>query len=166
MHTRSVRSTAAALATSALLAAGLAAPAHAGNGHAYGHGKGHCRAFHASGTGTDNGDGTTSAKLYQGSREAGSSEGVLSPGDTDDGGLAFSGTIVLTTRKGTLEATVEGTFDTVTGEFSARTGDLDGKGPMRNATGRLRLSGVQDLTTGTFTETVHARVCVPKRKQL
>lgn len=167
-HSRLLRVGAAALASAALLASGLSAPAEAkpGKGHAHGHGKGHCRAFHATGSGTDNGDGTTSATLYQGSREVGSSEGVLVPGDTVDGVLSFTGTIVVTTvKKGTLEAAVEGTFDTVTGEFAARSVDLDGTGPMKNATGRLRLAGTQDLTTGSFTEVLHARICVPKKKQ-
>jgi hypothetical protein len=167
MHARFRRISAAALATGALVAAGLVAPADAvtGKGHAYGHGKGHCRAFHATATGTDNGDGTTTATLYQGTRQVGTSAGSLVPGATVDGVLPFTGTIVLTTKKGILGAEVEGTFDTVTGEFSAHSVDLDGKGPMRNARGKLRVWGTQDLVTGAFTETLYARVCVPKKKQ-
>ena len=167
-HTRLARTGAAALAAGALLAAGLAAPADAqpGKGKAHGHAKSHCRALHATGVGTDNGDGTTSATLYQGEREVGTTEGALVPGVPVDGVLPFTGTIVLTSfKKGTLEALVEGTFDTVTGEFAARSVDIEGKGPMKNATGKLRLAGVQDLTTGQFTEVVHARICVPKKKQ-
>lgn len=164
-HRRLARTGAAALATGALLAAGLASPADAaGKGHAYGHLKSHCRALHATGVGTDNGDGTTSATLYQGDRAIGTSEGMLA-GEIVDGMLAFTGTIVLTTSRGSLEATVEGTFDTVTGDFAARSVDISGKGPMKNATGRLRLAGTQDLVTGEFTEVVQAKVCTPKKKQ-
>lgn len=164
-HALSGRIIAFALTTGVLLTAGLAAPAEAA-GKGYGHGKPQCRALHATGTGTDNGDGTTTATLYQGKREAGSSEGSLVPGVPGaDGLLPFTGTIVLTTWKGSLVAQVEGTFDTVTGEFAAKTSDIAGKGPLKNATGKLRIAGVQDLTTGTFTEVVHARVCVPKKKQ-
>ncbi len=165
---RLVRVGAAAVAAAALVTAGLTAPADAkpGKGHAYGHGKGHCRAFHAIGTGTDHGDGTTSATLYQGPHEVGTSAGALVPGDTVDGVLSFTGTIVVTTvKKGTLEAAVEGTFDTVTGSFVARSVDLNGTGAMKNATGRLRIAGTQDLATGLFTEVLHARICVPKKKQ-
>ncbi|MBF4769077.1 hypothetical protein ISU10_15020 [Nocardioides agariphilus] len=169
MHARLLRAGAVAVATGALVTAGLVAPAHAGpgNGHAYGHLKSQCRGFHATGAGTDNGDGTTSATLYQGGREVGSSAGALVPGVPDaDGLLPFTGTIVLTTaKKGALEVSVQGTFSTVTGEFSARSVEVDGRGPMRNATGRLRVWGVQDLATGAFTETVHAKVCVPKKHQ-
>ena len=55
------RHTAALIITSALFAAGVVAPADAkpGNGNANGHSKGHCRAFHASGVGVDDGTGTT-----------------------------------------------------------------------------------------------------------
>ncbi len=169
MHARLLNACVAALAAGALVAAGFVAPAQSavGKGHAYGHAKGHCRALHATGTGTDNGDGTTSATLYQGSRVVGSSEGSLVPGVPDaDGLLPFTGTILLTTsRKGTLEVEVEGTFDTVTGEFSARSVEMAGKGPMRNARGKLRVWGVQDLAAATFTETVHARICVPKKNR-
>ena len=167
MHARLLRASAVALATGALVATGLVAPADAGtgSGHAYGQGKGHCRAFHATATGTDNGDGTTTATLYQGTREVGTSAGSLVPGPIVDGVLPFTGTIVLTTKKGTLVAEVEGTIDTVTGEVSARSVDLDGKGPMKNARGKLRVWGTQDLVTGAFTEKLHARVCVPKKKQ-
>jgi hypothetical protein len=164
--TRSGRIAAAALTAGVLMTVGLAAPADAANGKGYGHAKPQCRGFHATGTGTDNGDGTTSATLYQGKREVGSSEGDLAPGVPGaDGILPFTGTIVLTTWKGTLEATVVGTFDTVTGEFAAKTNDVEGKGPLKNATGKLRIAGIQDLVSGTFTEVVHARVCVPKKKQ-
>ena len=168
MHARLLGTSTAALAAGALVAAALTGPAGAapGNGHAYGHGKGHCRAFHATGTGQDNGDGTTTAVLFQGQREVGSSAGRdLVLGDPVDGVPTFTGVIVLTTPKGTLEAAVAGTFDTVTGEFAARSAGLEGKGPLKQATGWLRISGVQDLATGEFTEVVHAKVCVPKKKQ-
>ena len=168
MHARLLSASTAALATGALVAAALAGTAGAapGKGHAYGHGKSHCRAFHATGTGQDHGDGTTNAVLYQGEREVGTSAGSqLALGDPVDGVPTFTGVILLTTPKGTLEAAVEGTFDTVSGEFSARSADLEGKGPLKNASGWLRISGVQDLVTGEFTEVVHAKICVPKKKE-
>ena len=59
------RHTAALIITSALFAAGVVAPADAkpGNGNANGHQKLHCRAFHASGEGVDDGSGTTTAVI-------------------------------------------------------------------------------------------------------
>jgi len=163
LHTRLARATAAALATGALMAAGLSAPAEAGN--ANGHGKGHCRAFHAFGEGTDNGDGTTTATIYRGKREFGTTAGTLTPGATVDGVMSFTGTIVLTNDKGTLDAPVEGTFDTVSGEFAARSSTVTGTGDYAAVTGKLRIWGTQDLTAGTFSEHLHAKLCVPKKKQ-
>ncbi len=76
------RHTAALIITSALFAAGVVAPADAkpGNGNANGHQKLHCRAFHASGVGVDAGNGTTTAIIYRGNREIGTTFGTFDPG--------------------------------------------------------------------------------------
>ena len=72
------RHTAALIITSALFAAGVVAPADAkpGNGNANGHQKLHCRAFHASGVGVDDGMGTTTAVLSRGNREIATTLGL------------------------------------------------------------------------------------------
>ena len=73
------RHTAALIITSALFAAGVVAPADAkpGNGNANGHQKLHCRAFHASGVGVDDGTGTTTAVISRGNREIGTTLGTF-----------------------------------------------------------------------------------------
>ena len=167
MHARLLRGAAAAVATGALVAAGLLAPADAkpGNGHANGHAKGHCRAFHAFGAGKDNGDGTSTATIYRGKREFATSEGTFTAGPTVDGVLSFAGTIVFTNEHGTLSAPVEGTFSFVSGEFESSSDSVTGTGDYADVTGRLRIWGEQSLSDGAFTEKVHAKLCVPKKKQ-
>jgi hypothetical protein len=173
MHARLRRGAAAAVATGALVAGSLLAPADAkpGNGQANGHGKGHCRAFHAFGVGTDNGDvdgdgdGDSTATIYRGKREFATSTGEFTPGATVDGVLSFSGTIVFTNDHGTLSAPVEGTFDTITGEFASHSDSVTGTDDYANVTGKLRIWGDQSLSDGAFTEKVRARLCVPKKKQ-
>lgn len=173
MQTRVSRAIAASLAAGALVAAGLSAPAvaqpgHAhGHGHANGHGKGHCRAFQALGDGVTNEDGTTTATIHRGNKEFGTTTGTFAMGETTDGVTAFTGTIVFTSAGdvvGTLTAPVEGTLDTESGEFRARSESLVGTDDLAAVTGRLRVWGVQDLTDGTFTEHLLAKLCVPKKK--
>jgi hypothetical protein len=162
------RSAAALLATAGLVAAGLtaAAPAGAshGHGHAWGHFKGHCRAVHATGVGTDDGAGTTTATLYRGKRAIGTTVGTLTMGVVTDGVAAFTGTIVFTDAAGTLDAPIEGTLDTATGEFMATSDSVTGTGGHQSVTGKLTFRGVEDLATQTFTEVVHGKLCVPKKQ--
>jgi hypothetical protein len=161
------RHTAVLLITSGLFAAGVLAPADAkpGNGNANGHDKGHCRAFHARGEGVDDGTGTTTATIYRGNREIGTTVGTFTLTGLDaDGVASFTGTIVFTNDKGTLDAPVEGTVDTVSGEFVSVSDSVTGTGGYANVTGRLRFAGVEDLGGLTFTESVHGKLCVPKKK--
>jgi hypothetical protein len=162
------RHTAALIIMSAVFAAGVVAPADAkpGNGNANGHGKGHCRAFHARGEGIDAGNGTTTATIYRGNREIGTTLGTFDPPTVDAEGIAsFTGTIVFTNDKGTLIAPVVGTLDTVSGEFVSTSDSVTGTDGYVDVTGRLTFAGVEDLSGLTFTETVHGKLCVPKKKQ-
>ncbi len=170
MHARLRRGVAAALATGALLAAGLSAPADAkpGNGNANGHGKGHCRAFQALGDGITNADGTTTANIHRGSHEFGTTTGTFVLGTTVDDVTPFTGTIVFVNDAGTGTLTadpVEGTLDMVTGKFRASSSSVTGTGDFANVTGKLRVWGTQNLTDGTFSEHLLAKLCVPKKKQ-
>jgi hypothetical protein len=155
----------AAIATAALMTAGLttAADATPGHGNGNGHGKGHCRAFQALGDGVDNGDGTTSATIHRGKHVFGTTTGTITPGTIEEGVLSFTGTIVFTDATGTLTAPVEGTIDMTSGEFAARSSSLTGTGAYTPVSGRLRVRGVQNLDDGTFTEHVLAKLCVPKK---
>jgi hypothetical protein len=155
-----------------LFAAGGVAPADAqsrvgpGHGHANGHDKGHCRAFHAHGVGVDDGLGTTKATIYRGQREVATSVGTFTVTGVDADGLAtFAGGIVLTNDHGTLNAPVTGTLDTTTGEFVSLSDTVTGTGDYATVTGWLRFAGTEDLTALTFTETVHGKLCVPTKKQ-
>src|SRR3954471_18603523 len=107
------RHTVVLLATAGAFAAGVVAPADASHGNAYGHQKGHCRAFHARGVGVDDNLGTTTATIYRGNREIGTTVGTFTMTGVDGDGLAsFTGTIVFTNDQGTLNAPVVGTLDT------------------------------------------------------
>jgi len=169
MHTRLAHAAAVVLATGALMATGLVAPAHAqpvvqpGHGLGDGHDKGHCRAFQARGEGTDNGNGTTSATIYRGNREIGTTTGTITPVAVADAVLSFAGSIVFTNDQGTLTAPVEGTFDTASGEVAASSSSVTGTAGFAEVTGTLRIRGVQDVTAGTFTERLRAKLCVPKK---
>jgi hypothetical protein len=144
------------------MAAALVAPAQAtpGHGHAYGHGKGHCRAIHLRGEGTDDGAGTTNATLFRGQREVGTTVGTFVIT-----GASFTGSVVFTNDHGTLTAPVDGTLDPATGEFDATSDTVTGTGDYATVTGNLHFWGVENLTDLTFTEMVHGKLCVPKKKQ-
>jgi hypothetical protein len=162
------RHTAALLITSALFAAGVVAPADAkpGNGNANGHHKLHCRGFHASGVGVDDGMGTTTAVISRGNREIGTTVGTFEPPTLGaDGLLAFAGTIVFTNDAGTLVAPVVGTLDPATGEFVSTSDSVTGTAGYVDVTGRLTIAGVEDIGGLTFTETLQGKLCVPKKKQ-
>jgi hypothetical protein len=168
MHARLSRVIAVTLAVGALVAPGISSTAGAapGHGHANGHDKGHCRAFQALGDGITNPDGSTSATIYRGSHDLGTTTGKFALGDTVDDVTAFTGTIVFTSANGTLTAAdVEGTLDLVSGEFGARSSTVTGTDGYADVTGTLRVWGSQDLTDGTFSEHLLAKLCVPKNKQ-
>jgi hypothetical protein len=162
------RHTAALIITFGLFAAGVVAPADAkpGNGNANGHQKLHCRAFHASGVGVDDGMGATSAVISRGNREIGKADGTFELGVPDaDGVLPYTGNIVFSNDKGTLVAPVVGKLDTASGDFVSTSDSVTGTGGYADVTGRLRFAGVQEIGGITFTETVHGKLCVPKKKQ-
>jgi len=73
---------------------------------------------------------------------------------------SFDGTLTFTTNKATLTVAVVGGLDVASGAFSA-TGDVvAATGKLAGATGTLHFEGIQDLTTGDFTEDVTGNICV------
>ena len=158
------RHSAALIITAGLFAAGVVAPADALPG---GSATERCTGFHARGVGSDDGAGNTTATLYRGRREFATSVGTLVLGVADPVTLVapFTGTIVLTNDLGTLTAPVEGTVDTVSGDFAAVSTDVTGTDGYVDTTGALRFRGTEDLTTLTFTEHVYGKFCVPKVKK-
>jgi len=76
---------------------------------------------------------------------------------------SFDGMLTFTTNKATLTVAVVGGLDVVSGAFSA-TGDVvAATGKLVGATGTLHFEGIQDLTTGDFTEDVTGNICVDLR---
>ncbi len=73
--------------------------------------------------------------------------------------LTFAGTIVFTTKHGTLTVDLAGTLNIATGEFNATGPITGGTGKFEGSTGTLTFSGVENLTTGAFTETITGTLC-------
>ena len=67
---------------------------------------------------------------------------------------------MFTSAPGTLTAQVAGTFDVASGAFQATSTSIAGTGLLRRVTGNVTLSGLEDLTTFAFTETITGRLCV------
>lgn len=75
--------------------------------------------------------------------------------------VGLAGTVVFTVNKATL--TVAGTdayLDVTDGSFTVTWPVTASTGKLAGATGSLTFDGVQDLTTGYFTETVTGTICV------
>jgi hypothetical protein len=157
---------AVALATGLVAAALVSTPADGSSGrpHAWGHSKGQCRAVHATGIGTDDGAGTTTATIFRGRRAIGSTVGTFVAGTPTNGVVPFTGSIVFTDSHGTLVAPVVGTLDTTTGEFASSSDTVTGTGEYGAVTGRLTFRGVEDLAALTFAEVVHGKLCVPEHE--
>jgi len=66
---------------------------------------------------------------------------------------------VFTTKGGTLTATVSGTFNVLTGAFTASGPVSGGTGNLAGTTGTLTFQGVENLTSGVFTETITGTLC-------
>jgi hypothetical protein len=118
-----------------------------------------CHKIAARGTGQDLGGGSTTATISDGGLLEGTTAGSLVITGLSGTVASFEGMIVFTVNRATLTATVAGTFDVATGAFSATSSSLAGTGKLAGATGSLALAGVEDLSSGSFTETVTGEVC-------
>jgi hypothetical protein len=76
--------------------------------------------------------------------------------------LTVVGTGVLTTNHGTLTLSLAGTFNQATGAFEATGHVVTGTGIFAHATGTLVFVGVEDLTTGSFTNAISGTVCLAR----
>jgi hypothetical protein len=117
-----------------------------------------CARVHAVGIGQDLGGGNTTATISHGGRLNGTTAGHF-----EITGLppvfTIAGTVVFTTKHGTLTANVTGTFNVATGEFLASGPVSAGTGNLAGATGILTFAGVENLATGVFTETITGTLC-------
>ena len=117
-----------------------------------------CSSINATGVGQDLGNGNTTATI----RNAGFLNGTTS-GHFDISGappvFTINGTVVFTAKHGTLTVNLSGTFNVATGEFTAAGPVSDGTGKLAGATGNLTFTGVENLQTGAFTETITGTIC-------
>ena len=119
-----------------------------------------CSSINATGVGQDLGNGNTVATI----RQAGFLNGTTS-GHFDISGappvFTINGTVVFTAKHGTLTVNLTGTFNVATGEFTASGPVSGGTGKLAGATGNLTFTGVENLETGAFTETIIGTICRP-----
>ena len=118
-----------------------------------------CASVHAVGIGQDLGGGNTTATISHGGRLNGTTTGQFAISGAPPV-FTITGTVVFTTKAGTtLTATVSGTFNVLTGEFTASGPVSGGTGNLAGVTGTLTLQGVENLATGVFTETITGTLC-------
>lgn len=124
---------------------------------------GRCLSLSATGTGQDLGGGRTTATIFVRGYPVGTTDAAFTISGVSDGVATFDGEIVFTPAPayGTLVAPVTGTFDLTSGAFTATSSSVTGTGGLSGVTGSVVIDGVQDLTTGVFTETLRARLCAP-----
>ena len=119
-----------------------------------------CHKINASGTGQDLGGGMTQASISGGGLLQGTTEATFVPSGLSGNVLSFDGFVTFTTNKATLTVTIQGTFDLGSGAFSASGPVTASTGKLAGATGNLSLNGVENLSDGSFTETIDGEICV------
>ena len=121
--------------------------------------------INAKGVGQDLGGGNTVADILGGGLLQGTTAAAFGfVGFCDATSVAFAGDVVFTTLHGTLTVTVSGCFDLSTGEFFASGPVTDATGKLAGATGFLSFVGVEDLSTGEFTNTIDGEIVVDLSK--
>lgn len=118
-----------------------------------------CHNINAKGVGQDLGAGRTTAQIIGGGLLQGTTQASFVITGFSGTVASFEGTIVFTVNNATLTAHVSGTLDVATGEFNATTSSISGTGKLLGATGSLSFNGVEDLSTGSFTEDVTGEIC-------
>ena len=119
-----------------------------------------CHKINAKGAGQDLGGGSTQAQIIGGGLLHGTTVGSFAITGGSSPVFTIEGTVMFTTRRGTLTVTVAGTFNVATGSFIASGPVTAATGKLDDATGTLLFDGQQDLTTGKFVEDVKGLVCV------
>jgi hypothetical protein len=115
----------------------------------------------AKATGQDLGGGETRATLRFAGIAFATSHATFTTTSVVGAVAYFAGPIVLTPALGrdTLTALVTGSVDTSTGAFRATSSTVTGTGQLAGASGQLTFAGLENLSTGAFTETVSGRLC-------
>ena len=120
-----------------------------------------CLSVNARAIGQNLGHGRTEATITHAGILNGTTTGQLEITGGTPPLFTVVGTGVLTTHHGTLTVSVVGTFNAVTGVFEATGQVVHGTGIFAGATGTLTFVGVEDLTSGRFTQTITGTVCLP-----
>jgi hypothetical protein len=118
-----------------------------------------CLSVHARAIGQNLGGGRTQATVVHAGILNGTTTGQLAITGGAPPVLTVAGTGVLTTHRGTLTVNVVGTFNQATGVFAATGRIVHGTGMFAGATGELTFAGLEDLTNGSFTQTITGTVC-------
>ena len=119
-----------------------------------------CLSVHARAIGQNLGGGRTHATIIHAGILNGTTTGQLQITGGTPPLLTVEGTGVLTTHHGTLTVRIVGTFNQATGVFTATGQIVHGTGMFAGATGVLTFEGVEDLTSGSFTQTITGTVCL------
>jgi hypothetical protein len=113
----------------------------------------------ATGVGQNLGNFMTTATIKSHGVLVDTTGAAFTPTGGDVTTVTLTGPIVFSTRIGTLTTQVDGSVNTATGRFVARSRTLSGTGASTGVTGDLRLAGIENLRTGAFTETITGRIC-------
>lgn len=122
---------------------------------------GRCIEVMATGTGQDLGNFQTVADIFVGPVRIGSTAATFTPTGQVGPVVSFTGPITFTARfgLGTFRIDSAGTVDITTGAFRSSGPVRGGTGIFRGVSGELVLTGVQDLATGRFAETITGQLC-------
>lgn len=122
-----------------------------------------CIPVSASGVGQDLGGGRTTATISSAGVRLGTSSATFTTTGMNGPVARFAGDIVISTAIGSLTAPVTGRLDVTTGTFTSTSRTVTGSGALRWVSGTLRFHGVENLTSGAFTETITGRLCASRR---
>ena len=118
-----------------------------------------CHKINARGVGQDLGGGITEARIIGGGLLHGTTQGNFVVTGGVPPVVSIAGTVTFTTQQATLTVALAGTFDVANGAFVATGPVMSATGKLTGATGTLTLEGVEDLSTGRFTEEVRGLIC-------
>jgi hypothetical protein len=121
-----------------------------------------CVPILATGVGQDLGGGVTEATISVAGIAVGQTKASFTTMGVSGTVASFAGPIVFTSRAGTLTAQSTGSLDTTTGDFRTTSTNLTGTGLLWGITGDVTLAGMENLTTGRFTETITGSLCGPR----
>ncbi len=119
-----------------------------------------CHVIQAKGVGQDLGGGNTKADIIGGGLLQGTTTASFTVTGVSGTVASLAGTVTFTTSNGVLTVTVIGWFDVTTGKFFASGPVTAATGKLSGATGTISFAGIENLSTGAFTEDITGGICV------